>query len=747
LIPFYAIALLIALIPGIPVVLSAPLVVVALSFVPGTLILALVTDNQRVDASFVVTALGLSLLTVMITGVVMNLLLLPLKINRPLSAGPLSVSISVIVGFTALILSRSDRPAIHIPAGQTDLRRFMLLALLPLWSISSVTILNRTGYALPIIVVLSLVAVIPFIATFVESEDWHAFGIWSLATAILYHDSLYVYSGFGGSPGVVTAWEAGRWTPGIEEAGPTSITLLENGVLFPAFARLAGVNVLTQMEVINPFFVSFIPITMYVTFRRFVESDVALLGSSIFVFAHPFYLQYPTAGRAATPVLFLVLLGMVATDERLDLLETSFLSLLFATGIITTHYGTAYYVLAAVVIATILGLSYQSIDSWVSNKERKSAARLVSDVVRSQDVLDCADGRTSAFSWTFLLFYGAVAIAWYMYSVEGAKFKLLPNHASRVLNQLVQGTIFVGGSTQRIQRSYGGEAISMSKTLYILLAVLIMLGLMVAHYKRFWSETKPDIDDSFLALSTGLFGLFSITVLFQTWGGGRPLMIAFSFTALFAVLGFLWVNDRVISVFDHCLSSDTVPISNRTAKSGFALLLIVFFLLNSGVASAVALDGRAPSNVPLHPEIDNSTNPSVRSDGFRVVDTQTHVWINNHHTRTRDDWGKVYADTTGSGQTDWYRPRIEMLSDGHSAYYEWWKPRGELHELAANRSRPGYVLLMGHNTEMRTLTIGNSEQIPLKRVRPALSTRSRIYTTGDTNIYFGNETSVQDSNE
>jgi uncharacterized membrane protein len=470
-----------------------------------------------------------------------------------------------------------------------------------------------------------------------------------------------------------------------------------------------------------------------------------VLASSIFVFAHPFYVQYPTAGRAATPVLFLVLLGVVATDERLNPPKASLLSLVFAIGVITTHYGTAYYVFAAVIITTVLGLMYRILGSWAFGQEEQSAARVISELIPPRVDRTRINEHTSVFVWSFALFYSVASIAWYMYTAEGAKFKLLPSHISRVIGQLVQGTLFAGGSTQRIQRSYGGEAITLSKTFYIILAVLIMLGLIVAHYERFQSEPEPTADNSFLALSTGLFGLFGITILFQTWGGGRPLMITFSFTALFAVLGFLWMSERVAAAFDRLVVQNTVQIGNQPAKCGFALLIVVFFLLNSGVASAIALDGRAPNNVPLHPQVDDSKNPSVRSNAFRVVDTQTHVWINDHHPQTKDAWGKVYADTIGSGQTDWYRPRIEMLSAGHSAYYERWKPRGDLVELATNESRPGYVLQMGHNTELRTLAIGNSRQVPLKRVQSPLSNRGKIYTTGDTDIYFGNETVATDS--
>jgi len=737
---FYILSLSLALLPNLPAILAAPLVL-ALVFVPGSFALTAISPRQ-LNIWVIITTAGLSLLFIMMTGAVLNLVLLPIGIERPLSTIPIVIGISTVLGSLAVPhLRNPDRVVLTIPSQSPDFHTYAVLSLLPLWSILSVSLLNRTGKVVPVISVLVLVGLVPVFATIKSDQDWHAFGVWSIALAILYHDSLWIYSGFGGSPGVVSTWELGRWTPGIGSVGPASTTLLENGTLFPAFARLTGVDILTQMEVINPFIVSLIPVGMYVAFSEFVESDTALLASSIFVFAHPFYLQYPTAGRAAMPVLFLVMLSIVVANKNIDTFESRLLNLIFATGIVTTHYGTAYYVLAAVLIATVLRVVYDILDELLAEGEKLLTTDRISRNTPSLDELSETRRRNAVFSLTFSLFYGVAVIWWYMYTVGGAKFKLFPNHSIRILRQFTEGTLFVGGTTERIQRSYGGEAVSISKNIYILLAVLTLLGLLVAHYRNIWQPSDFSINRTFLSFSTGLFGLFGLTVIFQTWGGGRPMMVAFSFTSLFAVVGFFWVSGLVSKMLGYIGVSKRFS-KTRPAKFIFATLLVVFLLLNTGVASAILLDGRAPSNVPLHSQVENSPNPSVRSDAFRTVDTHTHVWINDNHPRTNSDWGKVHADAIGSGQTDWYRPRIELQSVGHNAYYEWWKPRFDLYELAGDRSPSGYILLMGHNTALNTISVGNSEEISLDQIRPGLSNMSRIYSTGDTSIYFGNETSI-----
>lgn len=732
--------MVVTLIPGLPAVVSAPPIVVVLSLIPGALALLLLMDEPTVDASFVVLSVGVSLLLIMGLGVLLNLALPLGGIDRPMSLVYLILGTSTLVGVLGTgAYYRADGEVLLLPAIDFELRNLLAFALLPLWSVIALDVLNGTGRNEPLLFVLGLVALVPLVGSLAPSDDWRAFGIWSLALAVLYHDSLWVYSNFGGSPGVIRAWEVQRWTPGTVEADATSTTLLENGVLFPTFARLSGVDILTHMEVIHPFLVAFIPLAMFVMFRRCVDAKSAFVAVMLFIFAHPFYLQYPTVGRATMPVLFLVLIGVIVTDRTIETVPSSLLLLLFATGVVTTHYGTAYYVMATLLGGMALSWCYRVLDKYGPVNESGDCAPGTDSLVEMlQGSVMISRKLGNKLSVSFGLYYSTAAIAWYLFTVEGAKFALFPQHSYKILDQFFRGALFIGGSTQRLQRTYGGEAIELSKGLYVGFIVLIGIGILLQHYRRFLTEGDISFDDEYLAVASVLFGLFGITAIFRTWGGGRPLMITLSFTAVFGVSGISWCVTRVHEVVGQgnpVLGSLDGPLSGRKlGRAVFAVLLAVFFLLNTGTASVVLLDGRAPNNVPLHPQIDESENPDVRSSLYRITDVEAHVWINEKNPSSPNVAGKVYGDELAHGQVDWYRPAIELRTEGHSAYYDIQKPRGNIVGFK-NASQPGYVLLLGHNLRMQLLVTAEGV-VSLRRISTPLSNSNLVYNSGNSHVYF-----------
>ena len=309
--------LMMALARVVPSVLTVPFVVFSLSFVPGALLLvALGRRELEISAEHVLYAFGSSLVILMFVGALANVLLPFAGIVRPLSPVPLGASVTAgiaVLAGTAHWRNPDGVVSVRIPPLWSPAP--LALLLLPLLSIIGVTLINATGINLLIVAVLVAVSAVPLVAVWRLHEEWYSLAVWTAALAILYHKSLWKYAGFGGRPHGITAWEAGRWSPGIASIEPYSSELLQNGVLFPMFAYLSDVFIMTQYEVVNPFFVSFIPLALYVTFRQYVRVDVAFLGAALFMFVHPFYLQYPTAGRAATPVLFLALFGVALSNE------------------------------------------------------------------------------------------------------------------------------------------------------------------------------------------------------------------------------------------------------------------------------------------------------------------------------------------------------------------------------------------------------------------------------------------------
>jgi len=727
-----ALALLAIAIPeNVPKIVTVPPVFLALVTLPGGLALLLLVGSVRVDLRWILSAIGLSLLGLMALGAVLNVALLAVGYERPMTTVPLATGVTVVVlGLLAAFYRVRREATIEVSVPQPQPLLFALL-LVPLLSIVAVKVLNLTGTNVPIIGVLVAVAVLPLALVTFADRSWYGFGLWTMAIAILYHKSLARIHNFSGSPDVVYTYEAGYWRPGLVENTPEASELLANGVLYPSFARLTELEIFTQMEVVNPLFISTIPVALYVVARGYVGEKRALLVGALFAFAHPFYLQFPPGGRAGTPVVFLGLLALVLTDDRSDPQAKQLLALLFALGVVVSHYGTSYLLLFALLGASALVIVYPIVDDVIAAVRVRFFDRSTDAEGEESPGIRHPIGRgrysSGILTYSFVSFYLVADLAWYLYLDAGEKFHLLPNHIVRTVQTLLVGQTFSGQTANRLRKDYGGLSITMSKWLYMAIGLLMVAGLATIYYRRFLTEEGTAIDDEHVALATVFLGVFSMTILVPSWGGGRPMMITFVFTTLYAVIGATVLFDGVAATvsdrltgFRRVLEGDEHALSPRA----FACLLLVLFLLNSGVLAVTALGGSAPSNVP-----------SQSGTSYQEMDVATHAWFIDH----REQVGGVYGDNIVHGQTDWLNPQIAYRAEGAESYGSY-KPRGgqEMLRLAEPGVPSGYVVLLSHNVVGGTLRAEGSPA--LRTIRSDLSNRNIVYTSGYSQIYFANGT-------
>lgn len=735
-----------------PSVLTVPFVVLSLSFVPGSLLLvALGREKMSVDAELILYAFGSSLVVLMVVGMLLNILLPPVGVMRPLMPIPLGTGVTVAVGLLAAVAYwRNPTAEISLRVPPLWSPAPLALLLLPLLSIIGVSLINATGINVLLVLVLLAIGAVPLVAIWRLQDRWHSLAIWTLALAILYHKSLWQYAGFGGRPHGIVAWKAGRWSPGVASVEPYSSELVQNGVLFPLFARLSDLFIMTQYEVVNPFFISFLPLALYVTFRQYVPTDTAFLGATVFAFVHPFYYQYPTAGRAATPVLFLVLFGVILSNRGLPAGPRAVLAVSFLTGVVVSHYGTSYYVAAAFLAALVFLYALWVVDDLVGESLRRVTAATDGGATIADRPI--AVRRSTIFSRTTVAFFISTALGWYLYTRGGWKFDLLPKHVYRNLVTLISGPTVSGRTTARIQESYTSTSIEAAKYIYILLAVLIVVGFAVVYYRRIVTR-ECSFDDHYLAIATALFGIFGTTTILRNWGGGRPMMITFAFTTVFAVLGAVWLVgnvERIVFGLRRRLqwpADITGPLENRSTSDSptgayvFASLLLVLFVLNTGVASVTVFGGFAPSNVPAQSALATNQNPQSQVTVHRGTDIVTHVWLVGH----LDDRYDVYGDTFTARQFDWYRPDVEArTASPGGGYTAGTKPEVYSVPQQSKGIQPGYLLLMGHNVELGAVWPGKfKESILLEDI--SVGQRNRIYTTGESHIHFYSQPAPSES--
>ena len=719
---------------GLSLPIIRPVVAVLyLTFVPGLLLsLVLGFDNHPLT-TLLVYSVGLSLMLVMATGAVLSLLY-PLAVAQPLSSIPLTVALTgVVLALTAGVRHRRVNVELRIPIGDLLEPLPLALLLLPFVSVFGTFLIDVYSTNIVLLWLLVLLSILPVAVAFRQDLEsrWYALAVWVIALSLLYHgrsDPFVVTQ-----PLPIITLEQGRWIPNFVGGGGS---LLPNGVLFPAYAILADVPLPIEWGVINPFLVSFLPLTLFEAFRRQVRVLKAFIATCIFMFSFPFYTLYPGAGRVATPVLFLALLSLVISDEQLSRTSATTMGLMFAAGTGVSHYGTAYVSMFALLVAGGILWAIKTTDRIRGRNESLS-------VFGNRISLD---GRTNVaqrsrvLTLPFLAFYTMFASAWYLYTANGVKFAILP----RKIIDAIQGVLYTelsGGAANAATKAYGSQAIAISRYIYILIGALMTVGIALAILGRVSRQQKL-VDDEYLAVAGGFLSMLGGSALPSGSGFAvaRVMMIVFTFTAPFALLGLGEVIKPLRAVYERfdLLNRSRAPISDRGVSVMFALILSVFLLLNTGVVSEVVTHDYAPRNAVSNERLLNSENPLLRSKVTDCIEcnVQTHAWMITHSDRN----ATVYGDRLTWAQVDFYNGLIQSeIETGYTPSKGFYKP---LWSTRNGTNESAYLVLLPHNMDTNSLAVQSRyDWRSMDELAPVIRQSEVVYDSEDSIVYrtTGNE--------
>lgn len=710
---------------------------------PGALILALFDYRPQPKIEWLLYTVGTSLFTLVFAGFTLNGMGQIFGVSAPMSSLILVISHVgwVVMLAIAVWIYQPARREINV---RSSVNRWgnrwvhpttFALLLIPPLMILSLHWQNVTSDNRPLLLLLILIAVLPLgIVLGLIKRQWIPLTIGATSMSLLHHANLGKYSHFNGHSSIVRAWQSGSFRVGSE-------SLLPNVTITPTLAHLGGVNIFTQLDALNPLWIALIPLGSYVVFRRFTSPRQAALGAFLVMFIHPFFKQIASDVRAYTPVFFLVLMTVALTDSEMNPTLKKGLALGFAAGVITSHYGASYFVLVGLGIAAITLIGIKILDEvafYSINETLWSDAGQVVTTIRTK-----LREREHTLSLTFVIFYVVLTFAWFLYTEKGNYFYSFLVRVESGLREFLEQGAGEGGTANRLARDYGAASIEISRTIYVIFAVLSAIGTSYLLVQRFvdpaWRE--KDGFDEYFVLGIGMLGVFSLTLVLESWGGGRPMAITFSVTALFAVVGMFAIlnsGSKLRRWFaDRDSRSRTEQQNIRIAGIIFASLLAVFLILNSGVAAATVLGGIAPSNTPLQPITEERAeeNPNAHRAVHFQQDVSNLVWLN-----TYSDGSEVYGDRLmRQRNNDIYRPHIEAgVEPGELQSFSWTPDlfaiidvQGEAYVVLPSYS---VNLNVAQNPEAADYT-GAREYADITVVNERLSNELKVYTNGDAEIY------------
>lgn len=692
--------------------------VLYLFFMPGVALAFLLRLDKGRKLDFVLYTIGLSFSFIMAIGVFMSLLYPYIGIQEPITLLPLIVTFFIVVPVVTLGADYY-RNKIFLSKSM-QIRNFiaptpLFLLNLPLMSIITITILNRSGSTLPLFLFLILISAIPALVLFDKIDPrWYPLALILVPLSVLYHISFWEnsYPIESWMPAVTA--KLGYWQPvigtGVEQEG-----LLPQSLLIPIFSIFGGITPLTQLRVVNPLMVSIIPLTVFLIYRRYVLQRYAFLGAILVTFTHS-YFTGPFGSRDMVATMFLTIFVLAAFDKQIDRTSRAILSIIFLACTIISHYGVAFILIGAIVgVATT-----RSLISHTSIIPTKSSSR---------------------FTFALSIFTLILTLSWYEYT-SGQKGGWFVSNLMRFFQDPLAVQPHTTAYALQVQSPF---SLQVMKGLYFLLTALMGIGILKELIRRF-QDKSITVDTEYLLLGISFLGVLAATFLplaayFET---ERIIRTVYPITGIFAILGLQWLEEGTPMV-RSALPETPISVSDSLFNSEivFIGILMVFFLFGSGVVADLSTEDYSTSLVLSDEDLRTSEDPRLQwaaTDCFKC-DGQSVAWLADHYTEgytsisdQNHNWPRFYGLTL---VTETSVPAWEILSEDFPLRRS---NEDHLFNYQSENRDEAYIRL--HSKNHRTdhilrdsSRIATGELEPMESIDEELEQSHKIYSNENSTVY------------
>jgi len=267
--------------------------------VPGTIIVRFMNLNRiESNGQLFILTIGLSLVSLMLIGFLMNLLYPFLGINKPLSPPSILVTINLLILFTCLILYLLDRghvdqvsdtlkDTVKTPATYScDLKKlvtptFLLPFLLPILSILGAFAMNVydfNGFTILMILFMGILTLLVSVGWF--PTKFYPLIILLFSISLLLHKSLI--------SSYIWGWDINYeyflanqvisnsiWNENLPVSYNSMLSLM---ILAPILNSFINCGLVWIMKVVYPFIFSLVPVGLYYVFREQTRPKIAFLS-------------------------------------------------------------------------------------------------------------------------------------------------------------------------------------------------------------------------------------------------------------------------------------------------------------------------------------------------------------------------------------------------------------------------------------------------------------------------------------
>jgi len=220
------------------------------------------------------------------------------------------------------------------------------------------------------------------------------------------------------------------------------------------YSILLNMDLTSVFKIIYPTIFSFLPLILFLIYRKQTNNKIAFLSCFFFVSYQFFYFSAPTVARQEIAELFLVLTLFLLVDNSLDRLKKSLLLVIFMFSLIVSHYGTSYlFILVLLNVLIFLNL----------------IKHIYPSLIPSSTIL----------SKNFCLLTICFVVAWYGYVSDGSAFDTIVIIGDHIASS-IYSEIFNPESSQGMELLLSGASwgliVQLEKCIQLIAIFFISVG-------------------------------------------------------------------------------------------------------------------------------------------------------------------------------------------------------------------------------------------------------------------------------
>lgn len=705
-----------------------------LTFIPGILILRILKIHKLGNIETILYTVGLSIATLMFTGLFMNTVYPFFGISRPISITHLIITISILVLILCILSYVRDKDYSNpsfIDVGEILSPPVLFLCLIPFLAIFGTYLVNLQHdniFLMFLIIILALIAISIAFDKFIP-KNLYPFAVFIIAISLLYHRSLISMYIWG--------WDIhgeyylcnlvkmnGIWDSTIPSTYGAMLSIV---MVAPIFSIISNMDITWVFKIIYPMLFALVPLGLYRVFQKQTNDKIAFLSCFFFVSLFTFYGEMLALARQQIAELFLVLLILVMIDKNMDKMKRAFLSIVFGISLAVSHYGLSYiYMFCLISIWLILVLGEYPWMQKLMNDFYSKFGKKIEKPAGNPVPLKVDRTISSIFVLLFITF----TLAWYLYVSSSSAFNAIVHIGDHITSSIFIG--FLNPETAQgwdiITKKTVSPLHSVTKYLHLISQFFIFVGLLTLLLKR--ANTMFEREYSAFSLVNFVICCCGIALPFfaSSLNTTRLYQITLFFLAPFCVIGGITFFRMINKVAKASWTDQRVRSSLRALSVFFA----IFLLFNTGWVYEIAKDH--PGSISLSQESIKVYGDAKEKMGFYNCyipeqDVFSARWLSNN----RNNVYKIYSDDSVTSLKSYVLVSVGLVDCSKISVLT-----NTTSEISVN----SYVFLryvniiegiMGYRVP-ETL-IKKSSVYNITEIYPLIENKNKIYSNGGSDTY------------